>query len=46
MILPVMEYGDILYDGANKKLTGRLKVSTYPSLTETTYSNYKTARGV
>ena len=26
MILPVMEYGDILYDGANKRLTGKLKV--------------------
>ena len=26
MILPVMEYGDILYDGASKKLTGKIQV--------------------
>ena len=26
MILPILEYGDILYDGANKKLTGKLQV--------------------
>ena len=25
MILPVLEYGDILYDGANMKLTGKLQ---------------------
>ena len=26
MILPIMEYGDILYDGSNQKLTGKLQV--------------------
>ena len=26
MILPVLEYGDLLYDGTNKKLLGKLQV--------------------
>ena len=26
MILPVLEYGDTLYDGANLKLTGKLQI--------------------
>ena len=26
MILPIMEYGDILYDGTNQKLMGKLQV--------------------
>ena len=32
MILPVLEYGDVLYDGANKKLIDKLKTIQYRCL--------------